>query len=182
MKIYTKTGDDGTTALVSGTRVPKYHLRIETYGSVDELNAYIGLIRDTLQNEHNREVLLTIQHNIFVICSNLANDNSNSTIVLPQLRDVDIKMLENEIDRIQAILPPQTHFILPGGHASVSYCHIARTVCRRAERLCLKLDHKSPIDKNILLYMNRLSDYLYVLARETSQQLEVQEIFWISKK
>ncbi len=189
MKIYTKTGDNGTTALFGGTRVPKHHIRIESYGTVDELNAHIGLIRDQKIDTKTSEVLLIIQHKLFTIGSILATDpekatlkNGKSRLDIPRISEEDIVLLEQEMDRMNESLPEMTHFILPGGHQSVSFCHIARCVCRRAERLSTALYNEEAFDEEVLKYLNRLSDYLFVLARILSKHLHAKEIKWIPTK
>lgn len=189
MKVYTKTGDKGTTALFGGTRVPKYHIRIESYGTVDELNSYIGLIRDQSMNVHYQEVLQNIQDHLFTLGAILATDpekavlkNGKERLNIPKIDTEDIHYLENEIDQMETELPPMTHFVLPGGHTTVSYCHIARCVCRRAERLATHLNDIDPVDPMVLQYLNRLSDYLFVLARKLSLDLNAKEVKWIPKK
>ena len=186
MKIYTKTGDQGTTALFGGTRVPKHHLRIQSYGTVDELNSWIGLLRDQgIENRH-REFLLAIQDKLFTAGSMLATETESAgdkgrkvRIEIPQVIAEDVTALEVEMDRLDADLPPMTNFILPGGHPVVSYCHIARTVCRRAERMTTLLNEQSPISEILLIYLNRLSDYLFILGRKLSSELKADEIKWI---
>lgn len=189
MKIYTKTGDAGTTALFGGTRVPKHNLRIDSYGTVDELNSWIGLVRDQEVNARTKNVLIEIQDHLFIAGAILATDpekavlkNGKERLNISKLDDEKITMLENEMDAMEQELPPMTHFILPGGHQSVSFCHITRTVCRRAERLAAELHSQSPIDQQVLKYLNRLSDYLFVLARKLSKDLQAEEIKWIPKK
>lgn len=189
MKIYTKTGDKGTTALFGGTRVPKHHLRIECYGTVDELNSHIGLIRDQKINTNSKKELLKIQHELFTLGAMLATppeketlNNGKERLNIPKINDDSVIFLENMIDKMNENLPPMTHFILPGGHPSVSYCHIARCVCRRAERLCVALEEQETINNAILRYLNRLSDYLFVLARKLSFELQVEETKWIPEK
>ena len=179
-KIYTKTGDRGTTALIGGTKVPKSHLRIEAYGTVDELNSNIGLCRDMLTNEDSRKVLQDIQRQLFSIGAALACDPAKATKMhVPDIRESDISFLEKEIDRMDETLPPLKNFILPGGHAAVSFLHIARCVCRRAERCCVRLETKGEkIAPLILIYLNRLSDYLFVLARYTAHLLKIEDIPW----
>lgn len=185
MKIYTKTGDTGDTSLFNGKRVAKHHLRVESYGNVDELNAFVGLLRDQLENKPLRAILLNIQHQLFVIGSNLAYEPDESkkseklAAKIPVLDVLEIEKLEKEIDRMDGELPPMTHFILPGGHPAVSSCHIARSVCRRAERGVCKLNETSATDANIIRYLNRLSDYLFVLSRYLAKELGVEEIKWI---
>lgn len=189
MKVYTKTGDDGTTALFGGTRVPKHHIRIESYGTVDELSSYLGLIRDQQIDDHTAKTLQLIQENLFTLGAILATDpqksvlkNGKPRLDIPLITEKDIVLLEHEMDAMDANLPPMTHFILPGGHQTVSYCHIARCVCRRAERMASALYNIEPFDLNTLKYLNRLSDYLFVLARKLSHDLQAKEIKWIPKK
>ncbi|WP_445722016.1 cob(I)yrinic acid a,c-diamide adenosyltransferase [Flavobacterium sp.] len=189
MKVYTKTGDKGTTALFGGTRVPKHHIRIESYGTVDELNSYIGLIRDQDINQNYKDVLIEVQDRLFTLGAILATPPEKETLKNGQprlqnlgLQDKDIEYLENEIDTMEENLPPMTHFVLPGGHPTVSYCHIARCVCRRAERLSVQLNETEPTDAHVLTYLNRLSDYLFVLARKLSYDLKADEVKWIPRK
>ncbi len=179
-KIYTKTGDTGTTSLIGGTKVPKSHLRIESYGTLDELNSQLGLCRDLLTNEDSRSTLLEIQDRLFTIGSSLACDPvKEPKMRIPDLKVSDIQFLEAEIDRMDAALPPMRSFILPGGHPLVSQLHIARCICRRAERACVRLELESlEVEPLILQYLNRLSDYLFVLSRFTAQELQVAEIPW----
>lgn len=178
MKIYTKTGDKGLTSLIGGTRVPKHHIRIETYGTVDELNSYLGLLRDHLELKHYEKSLLEIQDRLFTMGSQLASDPEKSKIKIPDLFEKDIVFLEKEIDLMNDKIPPMRSFVLPGGHISVSYCHIARCICRRAERLATHLNELNPINPLIIQYLNRLSDYLFTLARKISFDLNVEEIPW----
>ncbi|MDM1453351.1 cob(I)yrinic acid a,c-diamide adenosyltransferase [Myroides odoratimimus] len=189
MKVYTKTGDKGTTALFGGTRVPKHHIRIESYGTVDELNSYIGLIRDQEMNPLYKKVLIEIQDRLFTLGAILATDpekailkNGKERLNIPKISVADIELLENEIDRMEDSLPQMTHFVLPGGHTTVSYCHIARCVCRRAERLSVSLNESEPVDESVLKYLNRLSDYLFVLARKLTFDLQAEEVKWIPRK
>ncbi|AJA69127.1 cob(I)yrinic acid a,c-diamide adenosyltransferase [Myroides odoratimimus] len=189
MKVYTKTGDKGTTALFGGTRVPKHHIRIESYGTVDELNSYIGLIRDQEMNPLYKKVLIEIQDRLFTVGAILATDpekailkNGKERLNIPKISVADIELLENEIDRMEDSLPQMTHFVLPGGHTTVSYCHIARCVCRRAERLSVSLNESEPVDESVLKYLNRLSDYLFVLARKLTFDLQAEEVKWIPRK
>ncbi len=189
MKIYTKTGDKGTTALFGGTRVPKHHIRIDSYGTVDELNANIGLLRDQKIDSHSLGILLQIQNKLFTLGSMLATDPKKATLRsgkerlnIPKISSEDIELLETEMDKMNENLPEMTHFILPGGHPAASICHICRCVCRRAERCSTALYELKPFDENILKYLNRLSDYLFVLARKLSFDLEVDEIQWLPKK
>ena len=189
MKVYTKTGDKGTTSLFGGTRVPKDHIRIESYGTVDELNSYIGLVRDQEMNPHYKTILAEIQDRLFTIGAILATPQEKEVMKNGELRlqklgilDSDVELLENEIDKMEADLPPMTHFVLPGGHTTVSHCHIARCVCRRAERLAVHLNHNEPIAEIAITYLNRLSDYLFVLARKLSFDLKAEEVKWIPRK
>lgn len=179
-KIYTKTGDKGTTSLIGGTKVPKSHLRIEAYGTVDELNSYIGLCNDLLRDEKINLVLKEIQDRLFTIGSSLACDPiKEPKMRLPDLKESDVEMLEKEIDRMNEGLEPMKSFLLPGGHETVSHLHIARCVCRRAERCCVRLELESlEVDEIILKYLNRLSDYLFVLSRFAGQSLGAREIPW----
>ena len=182
MKIYTKTGDSGETSLLGGTRVSKAELQIESYGTVDELNAYIGLIRDQITQDSIYLELIEIQDRLFTIGSHLANDQEKSKIKLPNIVEKDIERLEKQIDTMNHLIPPMRAFILPGGHTHVSHLHIARCICRRAERKIVQLNHKWEIDPSILKYMNRLSDYLFVLSRKLSKDLRVKEIEWQPRK
>lgn len=189
MKVYTKTGDSGTTALFGGTRVPKHHIRIESYGTVDELNSHIGLIRDQEMNTLYKNVLIEIQDRLFTVGAILATPPEKETLKNGEKRlknlgiiESDIVFLENEIDSMEESLPPMTHFVLPGGHTTVSYCHIARCVCRRAERLAVHLNDIEPTDELVIKYLNRLSDYLFVLARKLSYDLQADEVKWIPRK
>ena len=182
MKIYTKTGDKGTTSLFSGKRVPKHHIRIESYGTVDELNSIIGVIRDQKNDAIIEEKLIRIQTDLFTLGAMLATPTKKEKLNISKINVNSIQFLEDEIDAMNSQLPPMTHFILPGGHQTVSFCHIARTVCRRAERLVVLLNDQTPVEPNILMYLNRLSDYLFVLARKLSKDLIVEEIKWIPEK
>lgn len=181
MKIYTKTGDKGYTSLIGGTRVPKHHLRIESYGTVDELNSYIGLIRDQPIGEYDKDVLKQIQDRLFTIGSSLAADPEKSRMVIPDLHPEDIELLEKEMDRMNETLPELRHFILPGGSNAISYCHIARCVCRRAERLSVHLAEESTVDEKVNIYLNRLSDYLFTLARMIGYADKIPENQWIPR-
>jgi len=178
MKIYTRKGDTGTTQLIGGTRVPKHHLRIEAYGTVDELNSFIGLVRDQEISIRHKKNLLEIQDRLFTIGSSLASDPEKSKMKIPDLRDEDILFLEVEMDRMDAELPEMKSFVLPGGHTTVSYCHLARCVCRRAERLATQLSENDFVDMRVVKYLNRLSDYLFVLARMLAQELHAEETPW----
>ncbi|TWR27642.1 cob(I)yrinic acid a,c-diamide adenosyltransferase [Mucilaginibacter achroorhodeus] len=181
MKIYTKTGDKGLTSLIGGTRVPKHHLRIEAYGTVDELNSYIGLIRDQNIEQHDKDILKEIQDRLFTVGSSLASDPEKSKMTIPDLYDDDVDLLEKEMDKMNEILPALKHFILPGGATTASYCHIARCVCRRAERLCVHLAEESKVEEKVIIYLNRLSDYLFTLARMVVYQHNVAENQWIPR-
>lgn len=183
MKIYTKTGDAGNTSLIGGTKVPKSDIRIETYGTVDELNSWAGLLRDLLLYDDIANDLTEIQDRLFTIGSALATDADKDTkMKLPDLHDTDISYLEKRIDVMTGELPPMRSFILPGGHPTVSYVHIARCVCRRAERLAVSMkEHELFIDERILRYLNRLSDYLFTLARYAGHLLNAPEIPWKPK-
>jgi len=181
MKIYTKTGDKGQTSLIGGTRVPKYHVRIEAYGTVDELNSYIGLIMCQPIAVHYQQVLKEIQDRLFTIGSSLASDPERSKMKIPDLLITDITLLEEEMDAMNEVLPELKHFILPGGNTVVSYCHLARCVCRRAERLTVLLATESFVDSNVTIYLNRLSDYLFVLARKLNADGETEENIWIPR-
>lgn len=189
MKIYTKTGDKGKTSLFGGTRVPKYHLRIEAYGTVDELNSYIGLIRDQKIDPHTTEILLKIQNELFTLGSMLATPpekeilkSGKDRLNINKVGEESVELLENEIDQMNESLPPMSHFILPGGHPTVSFCHITRCICRRAERITTLLSDESSINPQILVYLNRLSDYLFVLARKLTIDNQALEIPWIPEK
>ncbi|RCS27193.1 cob(I)yrinic acid a,c-diamide adenosyltransferase [Polaribacter sp. WD7] len=189
MKIYTKTGDNGTTALFGGTRVKKYNLRIDAYGTVDELNSYIGLIRDQEISDDNKNTLLKVQNDLFTLGAMLATPPEKETLKsgkerlnIPKVNLNSVEFLENEIDKMDQKLPQMTHFILPGGHQAVSLCHVARCVCRRAERLSVELNDQEPLNNDIVKYLNRLSDFLFTLARMLSKDLLVEEIKWIPEK
>lgn len=181
MKIYTRKGDKGTTSLIGGTRVNKAHIRIEAYGTVDELNSWIGLVADTFKAGKEKKLLRKIQEELFVIGSHLAADPAKSKMKLPVISNEDVTMLEKEIDRMNEKLPALTSFILPGGNSLVSYCHIARCVCRRAERKTVLLSTKSKAEPIIITYLNRLSDYLFVLARYAAYQTGTEEIKWLPR-
>ncbi len=178
MKIYTKTGDQGTTALFGGKRVSKADLRIDTYGTVDELNSYMGLLRDQEVNQKRKEVLIEIQDRLFTVGSILATEPGNTKVKIPSLIESDIQFLEKEIDAMDATLPAMKFFVLPGGHQSVSFGHVTRTVCRRAERLVIELNAIEQIDPLVIQYLNRLSDYLFMLCRKMTAELNAEEIPW----
>lgn len=180
LKIYTKTGDLGKTSLIGGTKVPKSHLRIETYGTVDELNSHIGLVSDLLTDQHSKDILKEIQDRLFTIGSSLACDPEKEPLMkMPDLKESDIVLLEKEIDAMNEVLPPMKFFVLPGGHVAISTTHITRCVCRRAERLCVNMqEHELFVDPLVIKYLNRLSDYLFVLSRYAGHLLQVAEIPW----
>lgn len=180
MKIYTKTGDKGTTSLIGGTKVSKAHVRIEAYGTVDELNSYIGLCKDLLSNNDSNAVLQEVQDRLFTIGAALACDPEKETkLKIPDLKEEDITLLEQEIDKMNEQLAPMKSFILPGGHPTISHIHISRCICRRAERCCVRLEaEQNEVEPIIIKYLNRLSDYLFVLARYTAHQLKAEEIPW----
>jgi len=181
MKIYTKTGDKGFTSLIGGVRVPKYHLRIESYGTVDELNSYIGLIRDQVVSDPYKRILKEIQDRLFTIGSVLASDPEKSRMKVPDLKPEDIELLENEMDSMNAVLPELRHFILPGGSTTASCCHVARCICRRAERITVQLSAESFVDEKVIVYLNRLSDYLFILARKLCFDDGIEENIWIPR-
>jgi cob(I)alamin adenosyltransferase len=182
MRIYTKTGDKGETSLIGGTRVPKHHLRIESYGTVDELNSYVGMVRDLNAADDNiYQVLGEVQDRLFTIGSLLAADPGKSKMKLPELHQDDIALLESEIDQMNDSLPELTSFILPGGHVDASWCHLARCVCRRSERLVCHLSESEPVEPLVVAYLNRLSDYLFVLSRVILKNRGGAEINWKPK-
>ncbi|TKB95953.1 cob(I)yrinic acid a,c-diamide adenosyltransferase [Pedobacter cryophilus] len=181
MKIYTKTGDKGFTSLIGGTRVPKHHLRIESYGTVDELNSYIGLIRDQAIADEDKQTLKEIQDRLFTVGSTLASDPEKSKMKIPDLHEEDIELLEKEIDRMNVVLPELKHFILPGGNPIASYCHIARCVCRRAERIAVHLSEEEWVDDKVVIYLNRLSDYLFTLSRKVIFDNKNEENIWLPR-
>ena len=181
MKIYTKKGDKGTTSLFGGTRLPKHHIRIESYGSVDELNSFIGLVRDQVQETAVRKELKSIQETLFTIGSHLAADPSKENLWLPEIKDSEVELLEKGIDRMEESLEPLKNFILPGGHPVVSYCHVVRCVCRRAERNVVALSEINEVAPILFQYLNRLSDYFFVLARFLGKALGAEEVIWESR-
>lgn len=178
LKIYTKTGDQGLTSLIGGTRVPKSSLRIECYGTVDELNSYLGLVRDQEVNAGRRDLLKEIQDRLFTIGASLASDPEKSKMKIPDLHAEDVALLEREMDRMNESLPELRVFILPGGHQAVSFAHVARCVCRRAERLVIQLREDSFVADLVVMYLNRLSDFLFVLSRQMAQELNAEEVKW----
>ena len=179
-KIYTKTGDKGLTSLIGGTRVSKSHIRIDSYGTIDELNSFLGLCIDSINDEKSKTVLKEIQDRLFTIGSSLACDPDKEPLMkLPDLKDTDITFLEKEIDGMNEVLPVMKSFILPGGSVAVSHIHIARCVCRRAERICVAMqENELFIDVKVVQYINRLSDYLFILARYIAHISKVEEIPW----
>ena len=185
MKIYTKTGDQGKTSLYGGTRVKKSNLRIDAYGTVDELNSYIGLVKDQVEDEIVIEDLLRIQNKLFALGAMLATPldkeklkDGSDRLKIEKIEATEIAYLESRMDTMNEHLKPMTHFILPGGHTIVSFCHIARCVCRRAERISVELSDSEEINSYILIYLNRLSDYLFVLARKLTKDYKVTEVPW----
>jgi cob(I)alamin adenosyltransferase len=183
-KIYTKTGDKGKTSLIGGTKVPKSDIRIDSYGTVDELNSYIGLVSDQITDEHSITILREIQDRLFTIGSSLACDPEKEPLMkIPDLKEEDITLLETEIDKMNEVLPPMKFFVLPGGHVAVSTAHVARCVCRRAERICVTMQEQGQfIEPIVIKYINRLSDYLFVLSRYIGHLLGVEEIPWKPRK
>ncbi len=181
MKIYTKTGDSGLTSLIGGTRVPKYDLRIESYGTVDELNSYIGMIRDHEISAEQKDVLKEIQDRLFTIGAALASDPDKSKMKTPDLKLTDIELLEQQMDQMNETLPDLKHFILPGGDQAISFCHISRCVCRRAERIVVHLKEESFVDEKVIIYLNRLSDFLFVLARKLCFDRNLTENKWLPR-
>ena len=178
-KIYTKTGDKGETSLIGGSRVPKYHDRIEAYGTLDELNSFIGLVRDQDIDEHTRNILIEVQDRIFTAESLLALDPEHPPRrKLPEIHEEDVILLDKEIDKMNENLEPLMNFILPGGHPVVSMCHVARTVCRRAERITIRLAQQVEVNPLVIKYLNRLSDYLFVLARKLGKDTQAVETVW----
>ncbi|MBL7910046.1 MAG: cob(I)yrinic acid a,c-diamide adenosyltransferase [Bacteroidia bacterium] len=180
-KIYTKTGDKGQTSLIGGTRLPKQHVRIEAYGTVDELNSHIGLLRDVIEDKTTFDLLISIQDRLFTIGSHLAADPEKSKMQLPPIFEEDVIALEKAIDTINEQVPEMRSFVLPGGHVHVSYCHIARCVCRRAERAVLRLAENEKVEEIHAKYLNRLSDYLFMLSRWITFDKKANEIPWKAK-
>jgi len=181
MKIYTKRGDNGTTGLIGGTRVDKFNIRIEAYGAVDELNSYIGVLRDQPVTEPYKDFLHQIQEMLFTLGSHLASDPETSNMKLPEIFEEDVRKLEKSIDEMEGLLPALQNFILPGGHFGNSIAHVARCVCRRAERRTVELGRSTPdhpLNPIILAYLNRLSDWLFVFSRRISQLSGAEEVLW----
>ncbi len=181
MKIYTKTGDEGKTSLIGGKRVDKYDIRIESYGTIDELIAYVGLIRDQIHFKDDKDLLLAIQDRLMTCASIMATDCEDCKLRIPELYKKDIEQLEEEIDKIEKVVQPLQSFILPGGHPIISTCHIARCVCRRAERNCIKSSREYSVNEYVIKYLNRLSDFLFMFARKLVIELNVEEINWNPK-
>jgi len=179
-KIYTKTGDKGTTSLIGGTKVNKSHIRIESYGTVDELNSWIGVVNDHINDTDTQQALKEIQDRLFTIGSSLACDpDKESKLKIPDLHETDVEFLEREIDRMNESLPEMKTFILPGGAPAVSFAHVARCVCRRAERICVAMQAEElEIEPLVIKYLNRLSDYLFVVARYIGSLQNAEEVQW----
>ena len=182
MKVYTKTGDKGETSLFGGTRVSKANSRIHAYGTVDELNSYLGLLRDLSAHKNRNTELQRIQDRLFTLGAILATERADSLKKLPRIKLNDVVYLEEAIDQMDASLEPLTSFVLPGGHPTVSYCHIARCVCRRAERLTIETAEEINLDPFIVKYLNRLSDFLFILSRKVLHDLDIPELPWVPKK
>jgi cob(I)alamin adenosyltransferase len=178
MKIYTKKGDSGKTGLIGGTRVSKGSMRIDAYGTIDELNSYVGVVRDHLNDETQISQLIEIQDRLFTIGSSLASDPEKSTMKIPDLTINDVSLLEQWMDNMDESLPEMRFFVLPGGHPAVSFCHVARCICRRAERIIVELSKNEFVADMVMVYVNRLSDYLFVLSRKIAQDLGAAEQPW----
>lgn len=177
--IYTKTGDQGTTSLVGGARVPKTHIRLEAYGTIDELNSHLGLLQTYLTDEVDKKIIFRVQNKLFSVGSYLATDQTKTELHMEsRISDEDIELLENAMDIIDNELPPLTAFILPGGSRGASVSHICRTICRRAERRILALTEVCEIDARVTAFVNRLSDYLFILARKLNHLTKTDEIYW----
>lgn len=168
--------------MLGGARVSKANLRIDAYGTVDELNSFLGLLRDQAINENRKDILKEIQDRLFTLGAELASEPGKDNIVKPDLMDSDIQLLENEMDAMDADLAPLKNFILPGGHPSISYAHIARTICRRAERICIALSEESTVAPIVIQYLNRLSDYFFILGRKMAKELNIEEVKWEPRK
>lgn len=182
MKIYTKTGDAGKTSLLGGSRVAKYHLRIEAYGTIDELNSHVGMLRSYDLDKARVKQLIDIQNHLFVIGAQLATEPGDKKVKIPKLQEADVTFLEQSIDAMEEALPPMKNFVLPGGHLAVAQAHICRCVCRRGERIVLHLNDESDVPTPIPVYLNRLSDYFFVLSRKISRDLKAEETPWIPEK
>ena len=180
IKVYTKTGDDGTTSLFSGKRVAKHHIKIKDYGYIDELNSWLGWIRDQNIAPERKDEIIKIQKDLMIISSQLANDGVELGIV--PVGQNEVTLLEEYIDKMTDSLPPLKNFVIPGGHTLVSSTHLARSVCRRAERIITELNDNEPIDSVLIFYINRLSDYLFTLSRKLSFDLAVKEEKWIPER
>ena len=181
MKIYTKNGDRGKTSLIGGKKVSKHDLQVEAYGSIDELNSFMGLLKDYSKNDELNQVLFKVQLKLFTIGSILAQENTSSNSVILEKLNIsakDTNFIELQIDKLEKKLPKLSKFIIPGGHKLVSYCHVSRSICRRAERKITKLSDSVKLDSNILPYINRLSDFLFVLSRYFSNELDIKETYW----
>ena len=181
MKIYTKNGDRGKTSLIGGKKVSKHDLQVEAYGSIDELNSFMGLLKDYSKNDELNQVLFKVQLKLFTIGSILAQENTSTNSVILEKLNIsakDTNFIESQIDKLEKKLPKLSKFIIPGGHKLVSYCHVSRSVCRRAERKITKLSDSVKLDSNILPYINRLSDFLFVLSRYFSKELDIEESYW----
>ena len=181
MKIYTKNGDRGKTSLIGGKKVSKHDLQVEAYGSIDELNSFMGLLKDYSKNDKINQVLFKVQLKLFTIGSILAQENTSSNSVILEKLNIsakDTNFIELQIDKLEKKLPKLSKFIIPGGHKLVSYCHVSRSICRRAERKITKLSDSVKLDSNILPYINRLSDFLFVLSRYFSKELDIKESYW----
>ncbi len=182
MKIYTKTGDKGTTSLIGGKRVPKHHPRIEAYGTVDELMAFVALLRDQNEvDEYRKSVLAEVLDRLMSCASILAADCDDCQVKIPSIPDSDIEFLERQMDEMDSQLEPLTSFVLPGGHQVVSLCHISRTICRRAERLAIELSENTQVPQNLIMYLNRLSDFFFMLSRYTAKKLNIMQIPWVPR-
>jgi cob(I)alamin adenosyltransferase len=178
MHIYTRSGDNGETSLIGGKRVPKYHIRIEAYGTVDELISYIGLIRDQNISSEIKDQLIEVQSNLMTCASILAADCEDCDVELPELKNEHVAKLEQDINKMELELPPLNSFVLPGGHTAVSFTHITRNICRRAERYAIRLNEETEISEEVIQYLNRLSDYLFMLGRKFVNDFGVKEILW----
>ena len=178
MKIYTKTGDKGTTSLIGGRRVSKYHPRIEAYGTVDELISFTGLLRDQNIDEETKLFLIEVQDKLMNCASILAADCTDCKVKIPVILPEDYQKIELEIDKYDTLIEPLTSFILPGGHQIVSLCHVCRTICRRCERIIIKLSEETPVPEEVIIYINRLSDFFFVLSRKMAKELNIEQINW----
>ena len=181
MKIYTKNGDRGKTSLIGGKKVSKHDLQVEAYGSIDELNSFMGLLKDYSKNDEINQVLFKVQLKLFTIGSILAQENTSTNSAILEKLNIsakDTNFIELQIDKLEKKLPKLSKFIIPGGHKLVSYCHVSRSICRRAERKITKLSDSVKLDSNILPYINRLSDFLFVLSRYFSKELDIKESYW----